>query len=130
MRSDLWSYSGESEYVSLRLKPIYPSSDGGYVIFIHLVDGRTWIFSSSDPGRCIANWNNTTKKYDLPTTKLVMISQPFILYTAVKNKIVERLEPYQNEGKKGFQAELNTIIQEAEVVMEMAIHAIQDNGRS
>lgn len=130
MRSDLWNYSGEPEYVSLRLKSIYPSSDGGYIIFIHLVDDQTWLFSSSDPGRCITNWNNITKKYDLPATRLVMISQPYILYTAVKNKIVERLNPYRNEGKGGFLVDLNTAIQEAEAVMEMAIPAIQDNGRS
>ncbi|SEJ07627.1 hypothetical protein SAMN05216318_12324 [Nitrosomonas eutropha] len=59
-----------------------------------------------------------------------MISQPYILYTAVKNKIVERLNPYRNEGKGGFLVDLNTAIQEAEAVMEMAIPAIQDNGRS
>lgn len=124
MRSDLWSYSGKPEYVSLRLKPLTPPT-GGYIIFIFLWNGTTWIFSSSNPGGCINNWNNTARKYDLPITKQVMVSQPFHKYTSVKNKIIEKLTPYQQEGKGGFLVDLNTVIKEAETVMEMAIPAVQ-----
>ncbi|GEM_PF-5243558 len=125
MNSDLWSYSGPPEYVSIRLKPVYPSSDGGYIVFIHLVDCRTWVFASNDPSKCLSKWNNITRKYGLPQARLAIVSNPFLLYPAVKNKIIDKLEPYKLDDTGAFQVELNTIIQEAEAVMKMAIPAIQ-----
>lgn len=127
MDFDLWSYSGSPEYVSLKLKPSNPSLEGGYIIFIHLVDGQTWIFSSCDPGRCVYKWKNNAKKYKLPKTKLVKISRTFILYSAVKNKIVGKLKPYREEGGGGFLIDLDIIILEAEAIMKEAVPTLKNN---
>lgn len=128
MKPDLWIYEGSPEYIGVRLEPVFPSSHGGYILFLRMVDGSIWIFSSNDPGKCISKWNSTAKRYGMPAIETAMVSVPFLLYTSVKNKIMERLKSYRLEKSGGYQVDLDTLIVEAEKVMEMATPAIKCNG--
>ncbi|MDL1867722.1 hypothetical protein FBR06_10970 [Betaproteobacteria bacterium PRO4] len=124
MNSYLWSYSGAPEYVSIRLKPVYPAIEGGFIVFIRLTDNRTWIYASNDPGKCVTNWKNIAKNYGLPAAEQVVVSRPVLLYSTVKSKILEKLEPYRIDDTGGYMADMETIMREAEEVLKMAVSAI------
>jgi len=124
MNDRLWSYSGSPDLVSIRLKPFQPKMEGGFVIFIRLIDDSTWIFASNDPNKCITSWKNTAKKFGLPAAEQAVVSIPVLLYSSVKNKIRERLERYRFNETDAYKADMQIIVQEAEAVLKMAMPAI------
>lgn len=113
MPNDCWIYEGPPDYVNVKLPPLHPSEGGGYILLFCLDNGTIRLFSSCNPGSCVSSWHYTARRFGLPGTTKVLVSKPFLRYTAVRRQLGESLKPYRDKQTDAYRIDMDTLALEA-----------------
>lgn len=90
LENDVWLYEGPPDRVGLSV-PDASLTEGGYVIVCELENSELRMFATRFPTKCVANWNNRSRRYSGASLKHVLVSIPMIRYERAKRLLIDKL---------------------------------------
>lgn len=124
LENDVWLYEGPPDQVGLSV-PDASLTEGGYVIVCELENSELRMFATRFPTKCVANWNNRSRRYSGASLKHVLVSIPMIRYERAKRLLIDKLAEEPGEHMAMGQADaapvtaLATVKKQAEMIFSV-----------